>query len=116
MNQPHHETGLSHLMHEVRTAELPAKVRCRHALGVAAETMSAAGAFPETTLPVLRPADRCPRCGGAMDEAAPHPGERDTNIPAFSGGHECTDCGLEVEEEDTLDDHDRARAARGEGF
>lgn len=83
---------------------------------VAAENLSAAGAFPETKPPVLRPADCCPRCGGAMDEAAPHPGERDTNIPAFAGGHECTDCGLEVEEEDTFDDHDRARASRGEGF
>lgn len=48
----------AHLLHSVQTAEVQgAKDRSREALMVAAENLSAEGAFPETELPVLRDGD-----------------------------------------------------------
>lgn len=57
------EAATSHLLHSVQTATVPG-CTTPDAIGVAAENLSAAGAFPTTELPVLRDRD-----GSAIDAA-----------------------------------------------
>lgn len=40
----------------------------------------------------------CPECLSAMEPAPAHKAEPDTGRKAFAGGHRCTDCGFEVED------------------
>lgn len=134
------DAATAHLLHSVRTAEVQGpKARCREAIAVAAENMSAAGVFdrdafrdpaatvavdgvivrepvPSTEHPVLRRSNCCPKCGGDLTDEPARKAEPDTDTRAFAGGTACDDCGAEFEAEDTHDGYDWHRIRRGEVF